>query len=145
MTDNSLPVDQALVERKTFEKEAVWLPNLAVHHFNAGKTGVEDKVFTDCLIEGPAVLMILDGVSFDGCNMGMTDNADNLLIKPVGDKLTGVIPVRNCKFVRCDFLRVAYTGHPDFLAGFGEGLKPMTEAIKEAAEAAKARGEGPAA
>lgn len=143
MTDNSLPVDQALVDRTAFEKEAVWLPNLAVHCFNAGRIGIEDRTFTDCAIEGPAVLMILDGVTFEGCNMGVTDDARNLLMKPVGDKLTGVIPVRNCKFVRCDLFRVAYVGGPEFTDGFADGLKPMTEAIKEAVEGAKARGEGP--
>ena len=36
-----------LVARTTFEKEAVWLPSLAVHHMNAGKTFIEDKTFTD--------------------------------------------------------------------------------------------------
>lgn len=144
MTDASLPVDQALVDRATFEKEAVWMPNLAVHHFNAGKIGVEGKTFTDCLIEGPAVLMVLDDVSFDGCSMGVTGDPDNLLIKPVGEKLTGVIPVRNCKFVRCEFLRVAYTGSPEFLSGFSEGLRSMSAEIRKAAEAGRLRGEGSA-
>lgn len=140
MTDQTPQVDHALVARTTFEKEAVWLPHLAVQHFNDGQSVISGKTFTDCLIEGPAVMMVVDGVSFDGCNMGVTGDPANLLIRPVGERLTGVVPFRDTKFVRCQFVRIAFTGHPDFIAGFGEGLKKTSDLIK--AEADRARSEG---
>ena len=78
-----------LVARTTFEKEAVWLPSLAVHHMNAGKTFIEDKTFTECLIEGPAVMAIMNGTTFDGCNMGVAGNPATLLLQPLGDMIGG--------------------------------------------------------
>ena len=77
-----------LVARTTFEKEAVWLPSLAVHHMNAGKTFIEDKTFTNCLIEGPAVMAVMNGTTFDSCNMGAAANPRNLLLKPLGGALS---------------------------------------------------------
>ena len=115
--------DKALVERSSFEKTAIWLPAFAVHHINAGHDVISGKTFTDCVIEGPAVLMATDDVVFDGCNMGATKDARNLLVQAVGPKLTGVNPFANTRFVRCRFLGVAFTGHPDFIKQIAETLK----------------------
>lgn len=135
MTDQGPQIDQPLVARTAFEKEAVWLPNLAVQHFNSGASVIDGLTFTDCLIEGPAVMMVVDGVTFDGCSMGVTKDPNNLLVQPVGERMTGVIPFSNTRFVRCQFVRVAFTGHPDFMAGFAEGLRGASEALKAAADA----------
>ncbi|RZJ43243.1 MAG: hypothetical protein EON87_12650, partial [Brevundimonas sp.] len=61
MTDAAInpTVDKALVERTSYEREAIWLPNLAVQHWNAGQTVIEGKTFTDCVIEGPGLLAVL--------------------------------------------------------------------------------------
>jgi len=72
MTDQTTPMSaeeaagRALVARTTFEKEAVWLPMLAVQHWNAGEMSIKDKTFTDCVIEGPAVMAVMNGTFFDG-------------------------------------------------------------------------------
>ncbi|WP_312598897.1 hypothetical protein [Brevundimonas sp.] len=111
-----------LVARTTFEKEAVWLPSLAVHHMNAGKTFIEDKIFTECLIEGPAVMAVMNGTTFDGCNMGVAGNPRTLLLQPLGDMIAGVVGMSNCRFVRCRFVQVGFTGSPELLKQIEENL-----------------------
>ncbi len=107
---------RALVARTSFEKEAVWLPSLAVQHWNAGQTVIDGKTFTDCLIEGPAVLAVMNGTTFDSCAMGATSDMRNLLYRPVSrEKLAGVIGMSNCRFVRCRFAQVGFTGSDELL------------------------------
>lgn len=104
-----------LVARTTFEKEAVWLPSLAVHHMNAGQTFIEGKTFTECLIEGPAVMAVMNNTIFDTCNMGVAENPKTLLLDPRGDMIAGAIGMSNCRFVRCRFVQVAFTGAREML------------------------------
>lgn len=124
MTDQTAPMSadeafgRALVARATFEKEAVWLPSLAVHHLNAGHTVIDGKTFTDCVIEGPAVIAAMGGVELDHCNMGQAANPRNLLLKPMGDKIVGAVGFSNSRFVRCTFVQVSFTGNDEALANF---------------------------
>lgn len=101
---------RALVARQTFEKEAVWLPLLTVHHWNAGQMSIKGKTFTDCLIEGPAVMAVMGDTQFQDCAMGITSDMKTLLYRPLGDKLAGVVGFEDCSFVRCKFLQVGFTG-----------------------------------
>jgi hypothetical protein len=78
---------------------------------NAGDPVIRGKTFTDCVIEGPAVIAILDGMILDGCNLGATATARNLLLKPLGDKIVGAIGIADCRFVRCRFVQVGFTGN----------------------------------
>ena len=118
-TEASFKTDEAfgreLVARTTFEKEAVWLPLLAVHHWNAGEMAIRGKTFTDCVIEGPAVMAVMGGTTFDGCAMGTTSDMNNLLYKPQGQKLAGVVGMADCRFVRCRFVQVGFTGSDELL------------------------------
>lgn len=132
MTDTSQTLSaeeaagRALVARTSFEKEAVWLPSLAVQHWNAGQTVIEGKTFTDCLIEGPAVMAVMNGTVFDSCAMGTTSDMRNLLYRPVSrQKLAGVIGVSNCRFVRCRFAQVGFTGSDELLDELA-GIKPAS-------------------
>lgn len=109
---------RALVARTEFKREAVWLPSLAVHHLNAGHTVIDGKTFTDCVIEGPAVLAAMGGVELDHCNMGQAAHPRNLLLKPMGDKIVGAVGFSNSRFVRCTFVQVAFTGNDQALADF---------------------------
>lgn len=120
-----------LVARTSFEKEALWLPLLAVHHWNAGHMAIEDKTFTDCVIEGPAVVAVMDGTVFESCAMGTTSDVRTLLYRPVGDKMAGVIGLSRCRFVRCRFVQVGFTGSEQLLAELQGGIKP-TSAVSEA-------------
>ncbi|AYG94533.1 hypothetical protein D8I30_04555 [Brevundimonas naejangsanensis] len=111
-----------LVARTAFQKEAVWLPSLAVHHMNAGQTFIDGKTFTECLIEGPAVMAVMDGTTFDGCNMGMAEDPRTLLLDPRGEKIAGVIGMANCRFERCRFVQVGFTAAAESLDQLEQGL-----------------------
>lgn len=114
---------RALVARTTFEKEAVWLPMLAVQHWNAGEMAIDGKTFTDCVIEGPAVMAVMNGTAFDNCAMGTTTDIRNLLYRPVSrTKLAGVIGMSNCRFVRCRFVQIGFTGSDEMLADFEKNI-----------------------
>ncbi|MNT51024.1 hypothetical protein D3C86_1676980 [compost metagenome] len=95
-----------------YKGASVWLPQLFMETSRAGSLVIEDRVFTDCLIEGPAVLLPLEGCHFDGCNMGDAQgDPRNLLLQPMGpQRVTGAIPLKNCKFINCRFLGVGFTG-----------------------------------
>lgn len=115
-----------LVARTTFEKEAVWLPLLAVHHMNAGETVVSGKTFTDCVIEGPAVMASVGkGVSLEQCNLGAAADVKNLMLKPMGEKIIGAIGFDDCRFVRCRFVQVGFTGPDAYLTQLSEGLRSL--------------------
>ncbi|MBX9576556.1 MAG: hypothetical protein K2X07_13065 [Caulobacteraceae bacterium] len=114
-----------LVARTSFEKEAVWLPLLAVHHWNAGEMAIRGKTFTDCVIEGPALMAVMTGTTFDGCVMGTTADTNNLLYKPQGRKLAGAVGVSDCKFVRCRFVQIGFTGSDDLLDDLRGGIQTL--------------------
>ena len=122
MTDAPTPMSpeeaagRAIVARTEFTKESIWLPSLAVQHMNAGQTFIEGKTFTECLIEGPALMAVMNQTHFDGCIMGTTTNPRTLLYKPLGEKLAGAIGMSNCRFVKCRFVQVGFTGSDELLA-----------------------------
>lgn len=125
---------RAMAARTSFEKEAVWLPVLAVNHWNAGEMVITGKTFTDCVIEGPAVIAVMNGTVFDSCNMGAAANARNLLLKPLGDKIVGAVGMSNCRFVRCRFAQVAFTGDDSLLAELEKGIVAGNSAMEHAGE-----------
>ncbi|HAJ02844.1 MULTISPECIES: hypothetical protein [unclassified Brevundimonas] len=141
------PAGHELVERDSFQNEAIWLPAMGVQHLNAGKFMIEGKTFTDCLIEGPAVLGVGDGVQFDGCNMGSATDVRTLLLTPRGSKAAGVIGFKDCRFLRCRFTQIGFTGPEDAVAEMERGLLSAREITDKAAQAelkAKAEAEGKA-
>jgi hypothetical protein len=132
MTEDVLPkpakagFDPAVVERDAYEKVAIWLPSFGVQFLNAGLPSIENKTFTDCLIEGPAVMLLKDEVFFDACNLGVAADPKTLLVQPVGDRATGVIPFSHCRFIRCRFVGVGYMGSPEFQADISANLAVRT-------------------
>lgn len=132
-TPSPMPLDamanQDLVSRDAFEKEAVWLPAMAVQHWNAGKMSIEGKTFTDCLIEGPAVIAVMNNTTFDSCAMGTTTDTRNLLYRPMGQKLAGVVGMSNCTFVRCRFAQVGFTGSDGLLEQLQAGVTTLTSQL----------------
>lgn len=119
---------RALVARTSFVKEAVWLPSLAVQHWNAGQMVIDGKTFTECLIEGPAVMAVMNGTSFDACAMGTTTDVRNLLYRPVSTtKLAGVVGMSNCRFIRCRFVQIGFTGSEGLIEDLQGGIKPLSD------------------
>lgn len=87
-------------------------------HLEAGGGAViEGRTFTDCQIEGPAVMLVLEGTQFDRTNFGPTGgDLRNILFRPMsGQRAIGAIPVRNCTFRNCQFHTLGITGGEDLL------------------------------
>ena len=114
--------------RTTFDKEAVWLPLLAVHALNGGEATLRGKTFTDCVIEGPALVAAMGETTFDGCNMGVVTDARSLTYTPQGPLLVGAIGLEDCRFVRCRFVHIGFTGAPAFLTQLTDMLVSAREA-----------------
>ncbi|WP_372706868.1 hypothetical protein [Brevundimonas sp.] len=83
----------------------------------AGGGGViEGRVFTDCLIEGPAVMLVLENTHFESTNFGPTGgDLRNMLFRPLNGIAIGAIPVRDCTFRNCRFHSLGITGNEDLL------------------------------
>lgn len=76
-----------------------------------GGVRIEGRTFTDCTIEGPALMLVLNGVRFDSTNFGPTGgDMRNMLFQPLGNVGIGAIPVRDCTFTRCQFQTIGITG-----------------------------------
>ena len=83
---------------------------------SGGGAVLEGRVFTDCTIEGPALMLVLEGVFFDSTNFGPTGgDMRNMLFQPLGNVAVGAIPVRNCTFTRCQFETIGITGNEALL------------------------------
>ena len=81
-----------------------------------GGTVIQGRVFTDCLIEGPAVMLVLDGTHFEGTNFGPTGgDIRNILFRPLNNMAIGAIPVRDCVFRNCRFHSLGVTGNEGLL------------------------------
>lgn len=81
-----------------------------------GGVMIEGRTFTDCVFEGPALMLVLDGVHFESTNFGPTGgDMRNMLFKPMGNVGIGAIPVRNCTFTNCRFNTLGITGNEDLL------------------------------
>lgn len=87
---------------------------------------IQGKTFTDCIIEGPAVLLALSGVNFDACNMGVTgDDPRSLILMPMAkNKVVGAIGMKDCVFTRCRFFAVGFTGPDAFIDRMIQVLDP---------------------
>jgi hypothetical protein len=101
----------------SFERVHIWLPELMRVAFEAGSAVIQDRTFTECLLEGPAVVLAAGGLQLEGCNLGYTaGDIRNLLLRPVApSKAVGALPFRNCRFDRCEFFAVGFTGPEDFI------------------------------
>ena len=122
--DDALPPLTPLGVGPEYDGVHLWLPQLFAEHMRRGERVIEGKTFRNCRFEGPAVVLAISGCSFDGCNMGESGgNPRNLLLSPVGEeKVVGVIAFRDCRFERCAFHLVGFTGPPTFLKQFDRAL-----------------------
>ena len=77
---------------------------------------IQDRSFHDCTIEGPAVLLPVEGCNFDACNFGYAGgDIRNIILRPEGERVAGVIALARCSFVNCLFLAIGFTGQDSFL------------------------------
>ena len=116
-TANTLTEDQ-LLNAKGFNASRIWLPAMALHLLRNGVHIIQGRTFTECQFDGPAVLMPIGGVAFNGCGMGTTDDPKTLLLQTVGSSVAGVIAVKDCVFERCRFNGIGFAGDAAFAKTF---------------------------
>jgi hypothetical protein len=72
---------------------------------------IQGRTFRNCRLQGPATLLISAGVTFKDTNFGDSGgDMRNLLLKPMGQRALGTIPLRDCHFDNCAFIYVSFTG-----------------------------------
>lgn len=109
--------DAADLNAKTFENVDIILCELYAAASAKGVGLIEGRTFTGCRFQGPAIVLVSDGVTFSDTNFGDSRGGiRNLLLSPVGDKAIGTIPMRDCQFIGCEFYGVGFTGTPEFIA-----------------------------
>lgn len=91
-----------------------------------GGAVIEERVFDNCTIEGPALMLVLDEVHFVQTNFGPTGgDMRNMLFRPLGDMGIGAIPVRKCIFNNCRFLTLGISGNDELLEMLIEQVKTV--------------------
>ncbi|RZJ04996.1 MAG: hypothetical protein EON89_05570 [Brevundimonas sp.] len=105
------------MNKSAFEGEDLALYDLFVHHLRTGRSVIDGITFTGCRVEGPAVMLVLDGTTFDATNFGESKgDMGNIVLRPVGNMAIGAIPVRNCTFLGCEFYALGFTGNEAILS-----------------------------
>jgi len=92
-----------------------------------GGAVLDGRVFIDCVIEGPALMLVLESNHFDGTNFGPTGgDVRGMLFRSLnGTMAIGAIPVRNCTFRDCRFHGLGITGSDDLLDMLVEQVRPV--------------------
>lgn len=114
-----LPITRPLSVAKTlgltdFVDVDINLLDLYAAHQQTG--AVVGRTFTGCRLQGPAVVLIGGGTTFEETNFGdPRGDMRNLLLQPMGDKALGTVPMHDCRFVGCEFYNVGFTGAADIL------------------------------
>jgi hypothetical protein len=81
-----------------------------------GQGAVIGRTFTGCRLQGPAIVLVSGGTSFEDTNFGdPRGEMRNLLLQPMGSKALGTVPMVDCKFIGCEFYNVGFTGSADIL------------------------------
>lgn len=94
-----------------FEDVDLNLFDLHVANNGPGPGMISGRTFRGCRIQGPGVLLVSSGVSFDDCNFGDPDgDMRNLVLRPVGGRALGTVPMRDTAFEGCEFWNVGFTG-----------------------------------
>ena len=80
----------------------------------------DGRTFVNCRLEGPALFLALEGLNFEDCHLGQADgDIRRLLLRPLSeDTVTGAVAFQNCRFERCAFFAVGFTGPEAFLQQF---------------------------
>ena len=117
-----LPINRPLTDAPdlnatTFENVDIILYELFTAASAKGVPLIEGRTFRGCRFQGPAIVLASTGVTFSDTNFGDSRGGiANLLLRPVGDKAIGTIPIRDCHFIGCEFYGVGFTGPEEFIA-----------------------------
>jgi hypothetical protein len=103
------------VNDRTFLQQVVYLTDLV-----RGEQGprLDDVVFQDCQIIGPAVLVPMDNIEMSGCRFESPDVAFEIA---TGRTYFGMIAMSNTRFRECRFENVGFAGDGNFVEKFRQG------------------------
>ena len=74
------------------------------------------RTFTGCRLMGPAIVLAAGGTTFEETNFGdPRGEMRNLLLRPMGTKALGTVPMHGCTFLGCEFFNVGFTGSEELL------------------------------
>lgn len=98
---------------KEYRDAVVWLPELAKDH-----DVLDGFTFVNCLLKGPAVVVLLDNVTFT--NNELQGHAEGLLweLPPERSSVIGAIGLTNSTVEGCTLNRIGIAGPRDLLAKF---------------------------
>lgn len=102
---------------KSFDNVAISVFDMYRETLRTGVRFIEGRTFTNCRIEGPAVVAVLGGVHFDSTDFGYTaGDVGRLVFRSASTTgMVGVIPFKDCSFKGCNFFAVGFTGPEEFL------------------------------
>lgn len=82
---------------------------------------IEDKIFEDCTIYGPALIVPVNNMVFESNTFEGTPDALFWVIPDEQDRVIGAIGLNNCTFRRCIFRRIGIAGKRDVIERFKQG------------------------
>ena len=103
---------------RTFRDEVVRIAELTVN-----TSMLEDLEFSNCRIIGPAVLVLLEGVTLTGCTWD-APGLDALFweVPRTRRLVMGAVGVNRCQFSNCTFELIGVAGPPELRTALEKGL-----------------------
>jgi len=116
--NNIQPTPTDMATRREFTGCLVPLP-LLIEAANDINQGIAGRVFKDCVVRGPAVIVPNRGTQIKDCDLGdVGGDPRNLFLIPAGPMTMGSISVADCVFDGCLFSGVAMAGDAEFVEAF---------------------------
>lgn len=104
------------LDLQTFENVDIVLHDLFMAAAHQQQGVIVGRTFTGCRLQGPAVVLIGSGTTFEETNFGDSRGGmKNLLLQPMGDKALGTVPMHDCTFIGCEFYNTGFTGSAETL------------------------------
>jgi len=101
----------------SYERQAVSLLDLIRDRMARGEKMIKGVTFTNCRVEGPAVVLVIGACRFDGTDVGnAAGDIRSLVLLPASPTaVVGAIPLQDCNFLGCQMVGIGYTGPENFL------------------------------
>lgn len=108
---------------RTSEKKVVSIADLA-----RDSPIIAGKIFRNTVIQGPAVLAILEGNTFTSCDFEGVVSLDSMLWTPQSPTVViGAIGLSRCRFENCRFRGIGLTGGSEVLAAIRRVFQTRAE------------------
>jgi hypothetical protein len=97
-----------------YDQKVIYLPELVDKR--ARPSILKGFTFTECQINGPAVVALLPNITINGCRFEV-DNVEAMCFEvPEDSPKVGVIGLTDCVFTDCSISNIAFMGTPEVLA-----------------------------